>query len=300
MTIPAFRALDNFLAARAPWQMNLFGLALVGVIGALDHYTGFELSFSVFYLLPIVLVTWYLGRPASLVMCLLSALAWLGTDYTSGHTYSAAWMPFWNAAVRMLFFALIAYLISEMKLRLQVEQLTARTDPLTGLKNSLAFAEEADLLFKAAKRYRHPLTVSFIDLDNFKSVNDELGHAEGDRALKTVGATLQLSIRESDVAARLGGDEFALVLSHTDTAGARTFFDRLHGRLQWAMREGNWPIGFSIGVAIFAGDVPSYGDAVKSADTLMYRVKSGGGNNVIYEVFPAGKGAPTDTIQRMR
>lgn len=285
MMPPAFRNLDRVLEARPRWEINASGLALIALFGMLDHVTGFELSFSVFYLIPIILAAWYVGRDAGFAMALVSAVTWLSTDYTSGHVYSQAWMPFWNATVRLAFFALITYLAAEIRLRLQVERVSARTDSLTGLKNSLVFKEEAELLFKTAKRYRHPVTVGFIDLDDFKAVNDERGHAEGDRALKAVAATLQLSVRESDIAARMGGDEFALVLSHTDMTGARTFFDRLHARLLWAMREGDWPIGFGIGAAIFADSMPGYSDALKSADTLMYGVKSGSRNNVSYQVF---------------
>ena len=299
---PVFRILDNFLEAKPHWQINLCGLTLIALFGTLDHFTGFELSFSVFYLIPISLTAWYVRRQAGLAMSLVSAITWLAMDYTSGHSYSQAWMPFWGATVRLAFFVLITYLTAEIKLRLRAERLSARTDPLTGVKNSLAFKEEADLLFKTAKRHDYPVTVGFIDLDDFKSVNDKQGHAEGDRVLKVVAATLSLSARESDIVARLGGDEFAVVLSHTDVTGARTFFDRLHGRLLWAMREGSWAIGFSVGVAIFPNGAHSYSEALKSADTLMYRVKNGSRNNVIYEVFSgveadvqqsASPGAPT-------
>lgn len=285
MMPPVFRILDNFLEARPHWQINLCGLMLIALFGTVDHFTGFELSFSVFYLIPIVLAAWYVRRQVALVMSLVSAVTWLVVDYTSGHSYSQAWMPFWNATARLAFFFVITYLAAEIKLRLQVERQSARTDPLTGVKNSLAFKEDADLLFKTAKRHRYPVAVGFIDLDNFKSVNDEQGHAEGDRALKVVGATLSLSARETDIVARLGGDEFAVVLSHTDISGVRTFFDRLHARLLWAMKEGGWPIGFSVGVAIFVDGASGYSEALKSADALMYRVKRGSRNNVIYEVF---------------
>lgn len=280
-----FRNLDRLLEDRPYWQVNVLGLTLIALLGILDHRTGFELSFSVFYLIPIILAAWYVGMRAGLAMSLVSALTWLAMDFTSGHAYSQAWMLFWNATARLVFFALVAYMAAEIKLRLRVEQVSARTDALTGLKNSLAFREDADLIFKTAKRHNYPVTVGFIDLDDFKAVNDKQGHAEGDRVLKAVGATLSFSARESDIVARLGGDEFAVVLSHTDISRARTFFDRLHGRLIRAMSEGGWPIGFSVGVAIFTDGVPGYSEALKSADALMYRVKSSGRNDVIYEVF---------------
>ena len=109
---------------------------LVAVSGILDHVTGFEISFSIFYLIPIILTAWFVRHEMGLTMCLFSAGTWHIVDDTSGHSYSQEWIPFWNATVRIFFFLIIADLTAGFKRRLQLEGLLARTEPLTGLKNA--------------------------------------------------------------------------------------------------------------------------------------------------------------------
>jgi diguanylate cyclase (GGDEF)-like protein len=292
-------AIDRFLKARRHWQIICSGTILTAALGTLDHSSGFEMSFSVFYLFPILFVTWYGSRWSGLAMCLLSALMWLFVDYTAGHTYTQIWMPYWNAAVRLSLFAIVTYLTATIKIRLDAEHLAARLDHLTGLKNSLAFHEDAEFLFENARRYRYPIAVGFIDIDGFKALNDNLGHTEGNRALKAVADAVSQSARASDIVARLGGDEFVAVLSHTGLSAAKTFFDRLQRLLVTTVNEAGWSVGFSIGVAVFAESVPSVSDALKHADTLMYKVKESGGNQVGYEQYAGvtpstSELAPTD------
>ena len=93
-------------------------------------------------------------------------------------------------------------------------------DPLTGALNSRAFTEQLQLEVDRAKRYDHPLSLAYIDLDNFKRVNDSRGHLEGDKVLRCVVTEMRKSVRANDVVGRLGGDEFALLMPETDVAAA--------------------------------------------------------------------------------
>lgn len=169
---------------------------------------------------------------------------------------------------------------------LQREAMLGRNDALTGVMGLRAFREGAAMLFRLASRTGMPSALGFLDLDNLKQVNDSLGHAEGDRVLACVGATLAASTRSADLVARLGGDEFAVLLPNTGMESARILFDRLHQRLQDAMRERGWPVGFSVGVAVFPSLPPGESDAISYADGLMYRAKRGGKNRVVYAEFP--------------
>jgi diguanylate cyclase (GGDEF)-like protein/PAS domain S-box-containing protein len=157
-----------------------------------------------------------------------------------------------------------------------------RRDDLTGLKNPRAFKEDAATLLKLSRRMRAPCALAFLDLDDFKSVNDAQGHAEGDRLLALVGATLLESTRSTDPAGRLGGDEFALLLPNTDAGGAKLFFDRLHQRVAGAMRQRGFTVGLSIGVALFPLPPSDLGVALGHADRLMYQAKRSGKNQVVY------------------
>lgn len=269
--------------ASSPAQVIAFGLALLASVGTLDYLTGYELSFSVFYLLPIALATWYTPQWAGYFFSCLSAMVWLVADHTAGHNYSNDLIPFWNAGVRLSFFLVTSYLLGELKTRLRHEQTLARTDGLTGILNSRAFKDLSRHLFELAARHHHPAVLGYIDLDDFKAVNDRSGHSEGDRVLKTVTNVLTRCVRATDAVGRLGGDEFAILLPETGYAGARMVFGRIREELAQERADGSLPIGFSIGVAVFSSVPSTIDEALKIADRLMYRVKMAGKDNVIYE-----------------
>lgn len=279
------RMLNILFETRSMVQVISTGIFFVALIGSCDYLTGNELSFSIFYLFPIALASWYKGKRAGIFICILAGITWFVVDHVSGHQYSHKAIPVWNAIVRLGFFTLTSYLLTELKYHLMLEEKMARIDSLTDLLNSSAFKQALDRLLPLASRYNHTMAIGYIDLDNFKTVNDTLGHHEGDRVLQTTGAVLTRSIRGTDIAGRLGGDEFAVLLPETDYSGAKKVFDHLRRQLLQAVNDAGWPIGFSIGVAVFNKPPPSTDDALKRADNLMYQIKKGGKNDVIYQVF---------------
>lgn len=111
------------------------------------------------------------------------------------------------------------------------EQELARIDPLTHVSNRRAFYELAEIEIVRARRNGCPLSVAYMDVDNFKFVNDDLGHATGDLVLVTIASTLRSELRASDIVARLGGDEFAILLPETDAESAQAVLDKLRARL---------------------------------------------------------------------
>jgi diguanylate cyclase (GGDEF)-like protein len=281
-----FAAIDRFLRGKSMvWitacsGISAFALALV------DLLTGYELAFSIFYLAPVAIAAWYGGLARGMVVSALSALAWLMADTTAGNPYSSMIIPLWNTAVRFGFFIVTARLLASLKTHLAREQDLARQDGLTGIMNGRAFDEAAQPMLELAARHGHPTAVGYVDLDDFKVVNDTRGHAEGDRILRAVAELLRREFRGSDLVCRLGGDEFAVLLPETDLAGARTVFEKVHRELVREMRERAWPIGFSIGVAVFAAS-RSVDRAIRVADQIMYRAKSSGKNRVLLEEFGA-------------
>jgi diguanylate cyclase (GGDEF)-like protein len=151
--------------------------------------------------------------------------------------------------------------------------------------NGRAFREAAVRIFQFCRRIDKPATVVYLDLDNFKQVNDTFGHAEGDRVLKIVGSTLAKGVRSTDIVGRLGGDEFALVLPNTNHAQARKVMEKLHQKLMEEVGTHSWPIGFSMGVAIHRKPPATADEAIKFADKLLYCVKQSGKNDISYEEF---------------
>jgi len=166
-----------------------------------------------------------------------------------------------------------------------MEQKTAQTDGLTALLNGRAFRQGAQNLFDLCRRIGRSASLAYIDLDNFKAVNDSLGHTEGDLVLKVVGATLAQCVRSTDLVGRLGGDEFAVVLPDTNLSQAHTVMRKIHQKLTEEVGFRNWPIGFSIGVAILSKPATNADEAIKFADNLMYDIKKMGKNSIACKEF---------------
>jgi len=174
---------------------------------------------------------------------------------------------------------------SRLRIALDREHDMARQDTLTGLPNRRAFYELGEIEKERSRRYKRPFTALFIDLDNFKTVNDTKGHDEGDRLLKNVAAILHSRLRTTDICGRLGGDEFAVLLPETGEKAAATFAAELRASLIGAMEKHSWPVTFSIGVATFHTTPESLDELVEKADALMYLVKQGGKNAIRQEVY---------------
>jgi diguanylate cyclase (GGDEF)-like protein len=274
------------LSARSQGQLAAASFVLVAIIGLIDYLTGYELAFSIFYAIPIGVTSWYVGNRSGVAVCIVSGLTWLAVDFTSGHPYSHPAIPFWNMGVRLAFFIVIARLLARLRTALELQSAWAQQDGLTGIMNARAFRRQCRFVTKLAARHKHTIALGYLDLDGFKGVNDTLGHGVGDHILTAVAGELASRLRASDFVGRLGGDEFAVLLSETDAAGARILFGRMREQLLDLAARNGWPIGFSIGVAVFHPPPADVDDALRCADELMYRVKSTGKNNILIEEYP--------------
>ncbi|BAU56899.1 diguanylate cyclase [Halorhodospira halochloris] len=158
----------------------------------------------------------------------------------------------------------------------------ARRDPLTGLGNRRYFAELAATLVETSERTKQPLAALVVDLDHFKQINDDFGHAAGDAALRSVAGMLGESVRRADLLARAGGEEFYILSLGLDLEGAKKFAERIRTSLeQLEVRYAGQRIAISasIGVASFSPP-PSVEVLVEAADLAMYAAKKSGRNNV--------------------
>ncbi len=209
----------------------ILSLILSIMIGVIRFLTGPELALSLFYLFPIALVTWNVGRGAGIIISITSALSWLMADLMMLNSFSNILIPFLNETFRLIVFLIITYIIFELKNALGKHKALAGTDPLTSVANRRAFFELANMELNKARRYRHPFSVVYIDIDNFKKVNDNLGHNVGDRLLCSVAKMIKQNIRVIDILARLGGDEFAILLSETGAETAGLVASKLKNKL---------------------------------------------------------------------
>jgi diguanylate cyclase (GGDEF)-like protein len=158
------------------------------------------------------------------------------------------------------------------------ERSLSRKDLLTGALNQLAFKEALEAEIKRSRRNLRPLTLCYVDLDNFKEVNDFLGHEAGNTVLQVAARTMQSNLREVDLVARLHGDEFALLLPETNADSVPTVLNKLQGALSGAMISKQWSVTFSIGAVTFNTPPYSVEAAVSEADRMMYLAKQAGKN----------------------
>lgn len=178
------------------------------------------------------------------------------------------------------------YQIHDLTERKETEyqlSLLAHYDPLTGLANRLRLWEEADSQILAAKRQREGLAVLFIDLDNFKQINDSMGHEAGDLLLQEVALRLRAAVRESDCVARLGGDEFVLLLPNVQTAeDVSAITNKIWAGFAKPVMIENHAImvGLSMGVSLYPDDGQDAKTLLRCADSALYHAKAEGRNNM--------------------
>lgn len=270
-----------------PAMTLLFCSVFLLLLGWLDIITG-DYSLIVFYLIPVSLATWIVGKRSGLLFCFLSLAVRVVADeayHSSGFAFSA--LHYWNELIEFFFLIIMSILFSALKKNLENEKELARLDPLTDTLNRRSFFDLAEHEINRSQRYNLPLTVAFIDIDNFKVVNDQFGHQSGDTLLISVVSTIRSHIRSSDVVARFGGDEFVILLPDTPGDAALKFLKKIHDHLDQAMAQNGWPVSFSIGAVSYITVPSTVDEVVRQADELMYTVKHGGKNRLLHKEIGA-------------
>ncbi len=281
-------SLDRLLSRLSDAQILVISSFGVLIIAALDFFTGYEVSVSVLYLVPVAVASWYAGRRACVLIALFSCSGWFSADMATGHPYTYMIIPVWNALVRLGFFLANGLLLVELHNSLSHQSELARTDALTGVFGRRAFEERLEHDLDLARRKRIPLTVAFIDLDNFKALNDVHGHIVGDQALRVTAQVLQAATRREDTVARLGGDEFAVIFPDTEHHGAEEVVEKLMINLRHSFQNVAPHLTCSIGVITFEGIAPQLAETVHAADSLMYQAKGTGKNRITFKVIAEG------------
>jgi diguanylate cyclase (GGDEF)-like protein len=289
---PLAAARPPALLSPAGWVISALGLILC--VGLADYLTGTEISVTLFYLAPIGFGTWYVSLRAGLFLSAAAAAVSVGSDALhrlgTGEGGVPAALLAWNGVAQLGTSIALVLMLGALHARLESEELLARTDALTQIANRRAFFETATLEIERTRRTGRPLTLAYVDCDDFKDVNDARGHAEGDALLLEVARTIRATTRAIDAVARLGGDEFGLLLPETDAVEAGALLDRLRATLLAAMARRGWKVGFSIGAATFLSPPSSIDEMMARADALMYAAKREDKGSIRHGVFEGARG----------
>jgi len=280
--------INDLLENRTKPYLAVLAVALTIFFTSMDYLSDPNLSFLILYLIPILMVVWIAGRQMGIILAVISTAGWFVSDMLTRPIhplpfYANPLISSWNVVMEMGVFLILIYLVSALKTALLHEKELARTDFLTGVANKRYFSEMTALELARARRYKRPFALAYLDIDNFKTVNDLLGHKAGDDLLHLVAGTMKKNLRTMDTVARLGGDEFAVFMPETKLEQTRTAIDRLQKTLLEVAKNNQWPVTFSAGVVCYDNPPPTAGEAIKSADELMYSAKTSGKNKVLYE-----------------
>lgn len=278
--------LTDFLEHRSKRFLALFGFVLFAAVILADRATGWEITSSILYLLPVSYFAWYFSSGIGNIFALLSVFVWLLLNHLKAPHYSREEILYWNGAINLALYLILVFILGEVRTIYRRERENSRVDFLTGTINQRGFHEALRRERERASRLKTPTSLAYIDLDNFKLVNDRFDHQTGDSVLASVGRTLRDSIRNIDLAGRLGGDEFCILLPNTDADGARVVIEKLKEALSDVMKVSDWYVTFSIGAVTFLRPAKSADEMIRAADRVMYSAKTQGKNRILYAVEP--------------
>jgi len=259
-------------------------ITLVCVITVMNNQLLTSVSLEPLLLLPVVIASWYGNLFTGLSVSFITALAIL-VSYDHALLALPTTDAVYTALVYLSALSILSILIDNFSAVFKVEEAAAEHDHLTGLLNTRGLTSLLEEEIARTKRYRHPFTIAYIDIDNFKVINDSKGHCAGDTILCKLANIITTSFRESDYIGRIGGDEFVCLLPETKQPDAKVVFDKLQRNLSMAFCNEDTVITFSIGVVTFESAPPSTQTALALVDKVMYRVKKLNKNDAAFQVY---------------
>lgn len=194
--------LTEFLGKQNKGVLIVMGIFLLAAGAVADFLTGPEFESSIFYLVPVSFFAWFISRRAGLITSAMSAAITLGGRRAASSYHGHAAIVYWNALAWLGLYIFFVLMIAELRSIYERERHSSRTDALSKIPNRRAFFEFLEIEKSRAKRYGAPLTLAYLDLDNFKAINDRFGHTQGDQLLKVVAKTMQENVRQADMVGR--------------------------------------------------------------------------------------------------
>jgi diguanylate cyclase (GGDEF)-like protein len=275
--------LDTATPQRSVLGSLASSVAILAAIAVVDYVIGYEIPLTVVYLVPVFLATWNVGRTAGIALAIASAILSVGGDVLAGAHYAIWLIPWTMLVLWAVLFTVFVLVLTQLQRALGRERELARVDALTTVANRRHFVELAEAELARAKRHGRPMTVAYVDLDNFKLVNDRLGHDMGDELLRTVATSIRSRLRATDSIGRMGGDEFAICLPETGAAAGERVLSELRRQVLDALPEACKIATLSIGAVTFTVPPMSVDVLLRRADQVLYAAKRDGKNQLKVE-----------------
>ena len=259
-------------------------LALSAVIIFFDFATPTYVVSTGFYLVPILLAAWYCGAALTLAVTCVCAISAVYISSTNLSATTSSWELLLSALSLILVFALFATVMLYLKNAFRKLHRQSTTDWLTRLSNRRDFYAQAAREVERSRRYNAPLALMMLDIDHFKQINDQYGHAAGDKVLRDLGEVCRATLRNIDIAARMGGEEFAVLMPGTPMEmavdAAQRLLQKLSGIVVDLPDQQFVSFTVSIGVSILKSSDMAIDDVLSRADFALYEAKQGGRNQV--------------------
>ncbi len=278
---------------RRSFRVRVMLTAVLLALPALLDLLFVDEAARVLFVVPVVLAACFFGLTGGFVAGMAAVSISAGVDWLQATRPSPV-----GAVIALFSWSFLAWATLSLRQSLRRSAALASRDVLTQLANASAFRSLLGREIRRSERHAHPFVLGYLDLDDFKTINDAWGHAAGDAVLRAVGGALRSSIRMTDFAARLGGDEFAVLLPETGASGASRFFERLVQAIVHEVEVGQgFRVAMSVGVVAFELSPHDADEALSIADRCMYAAKERGGETLVFIRVPGGDGTDRDVSQ---
>ena len=254
----------------------LMGIVHAGNAGLPDAKLG------LFYLVPVLLATWFVGLWWGAGFVVVSMVLRIVADLEQ--TGASLLVVVANQGAFAVVSGIMMVAFWHLRQTQRELQDLAIHDPLTRVLNARAFSNRLTQELHRNRRYRRPVSLLYLDLDNFKELNDSRGHQTGDTVLRLVADAMRLAVRETDIVGRMGGDEFAVLMPETDGELADAVAQRLAEGIKTAF-PGTPTVSASIGIVSFDDTAATSDEILRRADQAMYEAKRAGKDRVVQVEF---------------
>jgi len=253
---------------------------LAAGVFVLNVRTPDDLRLGILYVVPVLLAASSDGLGWGIAFALATALLRFGVGIDQMPLDTSLQVRILNEVAYLTVVGVAIAGLSQLRRTQSQLQLLATHDPLTTVLNARAFASQVAQELGRNRRYGRPLALIYLDLDDFKKINDAHGHATGDAVLRLVADAMRGAVRQADVVGRLGGDEFGVLMPETDGSLAHAVANRLAAGIRTVFR-GTPSVTASIGVVAVSGTEAGSDELLRKADQAMYEAKRAGKDRVV-------------------